>query len=247
MVKNLLKNALSRILPTEATRRRKQSSYQQCSAEVLEDKTLLAGNVLASMSGSGNLTIKGDNFNNNINVVAIANGVRVVGLQDLNGSPTTVNGLPFVDFSVGTVVPGNLKAIMKGGHDRVGLLVAVNGNVTANMGSGSDFVEAVSSVIGGNVKVNMGSSTNLFADGVTVANVAVGGNAVIKGGKGSHIVGIANSSVAKTLSVSLGGGDDTLIIGNSFATGFKANGGSGVDIFEVPGPNPPVKNFEIII
>ena len=57
-----------------------------------------------------------------------------------------------------------------------------------------------------------------------------------------------NTQVNGNAVVNLGGGNDYLgLNGLSVGRLFKANGGGGNDIFEVPGTNPASRNFETII
>lgn len=242
---NSLKSAFSRIT---GPKRRKQTRLSTEPAEALEEKILPAGNVLVSLSGSGNLTLKGDNFNNAVRVDPIAGGIQVSGLNDLNGVPTTVNGQTAAVFLGTTFLRGNLKVQLKGGDDDFISTVSVEKNVNVNMGSGSDVLTMVNQTVGGNAKINMGSTGNILEDVTNVANVTVDGNAVIKGSKGSHIVDIDNSLIRRKLTVNLGADDDILDIANSGGASLKANGGSGVDTFILSpggGGSLPSKGFEL--
>lgn len=239
-------------LKPDGTRRRKQQSLQPAPAEVLEERVLPAGNVIATFRG-GSLTLRGDNSSNNVEVIPTNVGFRVVGLPDGNGAATQVNNLPFQDFNGSQFVPKNVKASMKSGNDRVGVFVGVNGNVTASMGSGGDLFTLNTTVnasvpVGGNVKVNTGSSTGLLVDQVFIQNSLVNKGVNVKGSNGSQSVTIQNTQVNGKMTVNLGGGNDYLGLNNVAVGGlFKANGGGGNDVFEVPGTNPASKNFETII
>ena len=72
---------------------RRSSEEFDFNVETLEDRKMLAGNVTAAMK-NGDLVIKGDKLSNNIDIIPIQTGVRVIGLPDPNGAFTTVNGLP---------------------------------------------------------------------------------------------------------------------------------------------------------
>lgn len=244
-----LSNFFKRLIPGKPASRR--TSHATETAEVLEDRTLLAGNVLAKMSGSGNLIIKGDNASNRVDIIPVAGGVSVQGLLDVNNIPTTVNGANFAFFAGPTFIRGNLKLVMKGGDDGVGIGTNVEKNVVANMGSGSDGVLALNIVIGGNAKINLGSSSDLVPGAVIANNVGVLGNATIKGGDGIHQIFLVNSAVAKKLTVNLGSGNDYLgIQGGAEPASYNLNGGSGFDTLElIPfgGGVLPSKNFEIFI
>ncbi|MFK7820116.1 MAG: hypothetical protein AB8G99_15450 [Planctomycetaceae bacterium] len=242
-----LKSSFSR-LTDKGTRRRKQNRLSSEPVQALEDRALLAGNVLVSFSASGNLTLKGDNFNNAVRVDPVPGGIRVTGLPDVNGAPTTVgNGQPVAVFAGDQFARGNLKVQMKGGNDAFISTLTVDKNVNINMGSGSDVVGIANSLVGKNLKLNMGSAGTVLADTVEVLNIGVGGNASIKGGNGSHNVQITNSFVNKKLNVNLGGGNDILDINGGGAPKFSFNGGSGTDSFFLSpdgGGSVPSKGFE---
>ena len=247
MLKKRITNAISKLKPN-ATRRRKQKHIQTGQVQALEERTLPAGNVLASFRG-GNLTLRGDNFSNDVEVLPTAAGIRVQGIGN-----TTVNGAPFQDYTGSQFVPKNLKAVMKGGDDRVGVFVAVNNNVTANMGGGADLFTINGSgnqlPVAGNLKVNTGSTSGLLQDQVFVINTNVFGNATIKGGSGTQVVNVQNSGFQKTANFNLGSGNfDTLnVSGSGFFGAIKLNGGGGTnDTLNWAGANPPSRGFEILI
>lgn len=246
MLRTLISNTISKLTP-DGTRRRKQKHIQTGQVQVLEERTLPTGNVTAVFRG-GNLTIKGDNFDNNVEVVPTAAGIRVQGLNN-----TTVNGLAFQDYSGSQFIPGNLKATMKNGNDRVGVFTSVNGNLTLTMGNGGDFAtvngQGGALAVGGNLKVNMGKSDNLIIDQTFIQDTAVVKKTNIKGGGGTQVVNIAGSSFnGNGTTVNLGGGNDHLNVISGFFNKPKFNGGGGNgDVFTWPGANPESKGFEVFV
>ncbi|MFK7821437.1 MAG: hypothetical protein AB8G99_22165 [Planctomycetaceae bacterium] len=233
-------------------RRRKATSPPQKSAmEVLEDRALLAGNVLAKINRGGDLILTGDNLDNHIDIKLspIGPGIRVQGLADRNGGITTINGQLHIDFVGLPFVQDDLKANMNGGNDRVDVFIGVNGDVNAKMGSGGDYFE-IGANVGERLLINTGSASGSL-DAVFVTGTTVSGAATIKGGSGGQIVGIDDSTFLTSLSVNTGSGDDALGIGNGDPVivfgALKLNGGSGDDYFETPGANAPSKNFETIV
>lgn len=233
-------------------RRRHKACFRSEAAEVLEDRALLAGNVLAKINRGGDLILTGDNLDNHVKVTPspVGPGVRVEGLADSNGLITTINGQLHIDFVGQPFVQDDLKANMKGGDDLLEVFVGVNGDVNAKMGSGRDYFE-IGSGVGERLLVNTGSAPSGNFDAVYVSGVTVGGAATIKSGSGRQLVAIDDSTFLSSLSVSTGSGDDILGIGNSDPVlvfgALKLNGGRGNDYFEAPGVNPPSRNFETIV
>lgn len=241
-----ISNSISK-LGSNGTRRRKQKHIQTGQVQALEERTLPAGNVLASFKG-GNLTIKGDNFDNNVEVIATGGGIRVAGIGN-----TTVNGAAFQDYSGSQFVPKNVKAIMKGGNDRVGVFTSVNGNVTMTMGSGGDTAivngQGNALAVGGNLKMNMGAADNLIFDQVFIQDTVVAKKTNVKGGKGTQVVNITNTNFAGNgVAVNLGADNDLLnVVSGTFnKPKFNGGGGSG-DQFNWPGTNPASKGFELFV
>ena len=72
----------------------------QAAIERLEDRTLLAGNVLVSLGANGLLTIRGDKSANNLSVEQTTSGLQVAstdgGATEINGGagPFTAAGTP---------------------------------------------------------------------------------------------------------------------------------------------------------
>src|SRR5919109_2159853 len=96
--------------------------HRRLGVELLEDRAMLAGNVLASLAG-GTFTITGDNFANQISVQQLsATEIRIEGLLDITGQVTTkVNGSlagVTLTYAGGAL---NLSMNMKAGSDEVNI------------------------------------------------------------------------------------------------------------------------------
>ncbi|MFK7817106.1 MAG: hypothetical protein AB8G99_00185 [Planctomycetaceae bacterium] len=230
---NTIKKVANKLIGTPASRRRKRSQTSDTPIEVLEDRSLLAGNVLASVNAGGDLVLKGDNLGNGVTVQRMYSNIVVQG-EDLDGGPTQINGQTSAVFPVGMGYLRHLKINMKGGADLVSVSTSFTGNVTAKMGSGQDYFAMADvddpNFVTGNVKINLGSGSSLQSIAV-VGNLSVGGNMAIKGGSGEQVATIAGVQVARKLSVSLGKGDDTLLLVGVSAGSHKLNGGGGFDVF----------------
>ncbi|MFK7817105.1 MAG: hypothetical protein AB8G99_00180 [Planctomycetaceae bacterium] len=231
---NTLKKVANKVLGTPASRRRKQSRTSDTPIQALEDRSLLAGNVLASFSARGDLVLKGDNSGNAVNVQRVDSNIIVQG-QNWDGVPTQINGRASAVFPA--TAARHLKINMKGGDDFVSVFrTSFTGNVTANMGSGQDIfsmggIVTQQEVVLGNVKVNLGSNSSTFPSTASLGYIGVGGNVNIKGGSGRQDASVTYAGIVKKLSVNLGKGNDTLTIRNTSAGSHKLNGGGGLDVF----------------
>lgn len=237
----MTRNAFTRILTSGTRHARRRKQRHRMDVQALEERTLLAGNVIASFGG-GNLKLRGDNLANHFSVSTNANGIVVAGFFD-----TTVNGQATQEYSGAQFVPGNLKITAKGGDDSVLLDVAVEGNAAINMGGGSDLYGMAQADVAGNLKVNAGSSS-ADADEIILQHFDVSGSLIVKGGKGRQVVSLDTLHVGGKTAVSLGGGDnDELNIhGTLFGGPVQLNGGGGDgDTLIWPGSNLTGKGFEI--
>src|SRR5580700_11193475 len=122
------------------TTRRARSS-PRWALERLEDRTLLSGNVTATVTGAGNLLVVGDAKGNEILIQSTSGGALQV--SSLDGT-TTING-GSSPFST-TGVTGNVAVFMKQGADVVdvggtGMLTTLPKNLFVDTGSGDDTVD----------------------------------------------------------------------------------------------------------
>lgn len=164
--------------------RRNRMSHLAAS-ETLETRVLLAGNVLAKLTGGGDLVLKGDSLSNHMHVGTTpgGGGVRVTGLADGDGAATTINGAAFVDYAGSDTVPDDLRAILRGGDDLIDVETDVAGNLIAKTGSGGDKVSTDGVVIGGKFAASLGKNTTI--DWLLVENTTVLGSTTVKTGTGS--------------------------------------------------------------
>ncbi|MFK7821883.1 MAG: hypothetical protein AB8G99_24505 [Planctomycetaceae bacterium] len=164
----------------------------------MEERTLLAGNVLASFAG-GTLTITGNSANNSIRIqrAPIASPAILV-----EGLDTTVNERVFDTFPLDSIDDfRDLKIDMQGGNDTVFNFLSVGRNMTVEMGPGADQLENPVA-IGGNLKLDLGSSISAANDQATIGG-SIGGSATIVGGAGGQAVTL-QADVSKNVKVNLG-------------------------------------------
>jgi hypothetical protein len=161
----------------------------QC--EPLENRSLLAGNVLASVS-NGNLLISGDAAGNTISVESLGSGVVQV-----RGFGTSINGAA--------------NAIRT---------FQVTGDVNIDMGDGDDVLRVTNVLLPGDLNIVLGTGNNDLLMGRTTAGdttrfgstgtgpLQVSGNLQIAGGVQTDKVSQADVHVGGLASINLDGGND---------------------------------------
>ncbi|MCA9097411.1 MAG: hypothetical protein KDA36_03460 [Planctomycetaceae bacterium] len=128
----------------------------------LEDRTLLAGNVTAAITG-GNLVIQGDDLSNTITIEPTANA----GEFKITGTGTTVNGAANVTLG------------------------GLTGDIIAQMGDGNDQVQLSTSgtqdiTLPGAIRGEMGEGNNVFkVFTLGASNLKVSGDATFTSGAGN--------------------------------------------------------------
>ncbi len=162
-------------------RQRRRLAQRQVPAEVLEDRALLAGNVLVSFSAA-DIALSGDAQDNQLVIAEpVAGTVRITGV-----SGTTINGRASVDLT-GRLDDVRIR-LRQGGEDQVAILGAlrVPGNFAVQMGDGSFLLDGSSGQvrIGKELKVTSGRSGD-----VTIRNdVRVAGKTTINAGGTVNVV-----------------------------------------------------------
>jgi hypothetical protein len=182
--------------------------------ERLEDRTLLAGNVIVWMS-SGSLTVRGDAQDNDIDVEQIDDQTWEV--SGYGG--TLINGCPapkrFTGFNL---TRGNVSIDMQGGDDVVHVYVRGNGipgdlRIDLGPAAGSRSQQAVvdgrgqqAPRIGKELRIN-GSAEN---DDIDLFRLQVQDAVNIAVGHGDNTVKMQNIEVGGALSIVAGDGEDTI-------------------------------------
>lgn len=170
-------------------KRRLHPAHAPHCVETLETRTLLAGNVLISLNGSG-LTIRGDRADNQLEISQPTPGtIRVQGLEG-----TTVDGQAFREFPN---TPKNLSVQMQqGGTDQVGIIgpLELSGDLRAKLGRGQFNVEATAGPvhIGDELFVRTGTA----ADVTLVNELVVDGKTDIRAG--GEVVAISGRATIPT-------------------------------------------------
>ncbi len=205
-------------------------------SEQLESRTLLAGNVLVSLSGS-NAQITGDAGNNEIEVV-VDNGSVVV--RGLNGTTINSGTANFTLANASTSFPGSLTGSLGDGDDitTIGPGITFTGNVALYGEGGSDTLRALTGTYQGDLALaGRDGATAIVIDGATVSgNVSVRGlGATVASITGSTIHGrldaltgpgdsadsivIKGTTIDHATKIRTGRGDDNVVIQNSYLNG----------------------------
>ena len=187
--------------------------------EKLEHRLMLAGDVSARISNSGDLVITGDAATNTVIVSKVTVGVSsIVRLTGILG--TTVNGGTTIDLAEPT---RDLRINMKGGDNRIDLVGMEGRRLSMRSGSGHDFL----SLDQGNFS-EMRVSSRGGDDLVYVRRSEIGENQVNTGG-GDDLVFYTRVS-ADSSKLSLGSGADTLMSNASeYRDTFSLRAGGGED------------------
>jgi len=240
---------------TKAERARARRTF--LSVETLEERTVLAGNVLASITG-GNLRLIGDAQSNQIAIERT--GPQSVQISSLDSStrinnqagPITLNG-----FTSGMV------AVLGGGDDVLRFsgtsteLFRVFGNAVIDTGTGNDTVEFSNHSVWNNLVLTTGAGNDRViglrdltgAAATTGWGLRVGQNAVINTGAGDDEVNLRNSAFLKNFVLDAGTGNDRVDLrNNEFQFISVHNGGPGFDTLNNVGNtfryNPVIFQFE---
>jgi hypothetical protein len=189
----------------------KTAYRKRLGVELLEQKQMLAGDVVVSMV-HGALQIQGDATANHVAISSGAEGSLVI--QGLDGTTVHMAGSTAPAPDTGLVVQnvkGDVRVSLGDGDDVVDLHDAMlRHDLTINTGAGADAV---------NVGVASGAAATAEDD---AANVNVRGSVLIRTGSENDTVNLASANIRGVLGIATDGGDDTVTVG--FETGDEASG-----------------------
>jgi Ca2+-binding RTX toxin-like protein len=184
--------------------------------ERLEERTMLSGNVVASVTTSGNLVVVGNGKGNEILVQSTSGGALQV--SSLDGT-TTINGGsgPFT----ATGFKGDVDVFMLQANSVVDL--GGSGTVTSLPHSlfigalnANDTVAVENASITGNVHIfgGIGSDTFTIGSTSTEAPVTIGGDVFIVGGMGNtNTIAVFEANIDGSLNISTSGVNDQVEVG----------------------------------
>jgi hypothetical protein len=184
--------------------------------ERLEDRTLLSGNVAATVTAAGNLLVIGDTKANQIAIQDTSGGALQV--SSLDGT-TTINGGsgPFT----ATGFTHDVDVFMNRGDDVVhvggsGPVTSLPHNLVIDTGAGADTVDVENTSIGGNLLLFGGTGSDTFSVGSpsTESSVSVSGSVVIVGGSGgSNTIAVFDANITDDLRIFSSGANDQIQVG----------------------------------
>jgi len=211
-----------------------QTAAAEC-IQLLEDRALLAGNVLASLSGS-QLSVTGDAADNSVEVTVVNNQVILRGLSN-----TTINGSAalFVIAANTDTAPGNITIQTGAGNDTVifSRNVKVSGSTWVDGGGGNDAISATGatfqqtiSIYGraGNDTISVQSATtesllrikgNSGNDLISLTNLTANGEIRIEGNSGADGVSFNNVTANSRIKINTGIGNDDIVMRGSTLNG----------------------------
>jgi Ca2+-binding RTX toxin-like protein len=200
--------------------------------ESLESRSLLAGNVLASVT-DGSLSITGNADANLILITQTAdNAFRISG-----NAGTEINGSAFVDL---TNVSGAVNINLRGGNDVVvfngpaagaGFVADFDGDFSIDAGAGNDSLTLSNIEVDGDVSINTGAGN----DRLTASEIEATGDVSVNAGVGNDNLTLTGASAA-SLSVNLGAGNDTAQLTDLDVDGaISLNAGDGNDSLTISG------------
>ena len=200
------------------------------SIQVLENRALLAGNVLASLSGS-HLSVTGDAVDNSVEVTVVDNQVVLRGLSN-----TSINGSTalFVIAANTDTAPGNITIQTGAGNDSVIFSgnVKVSGTTWLDGGIGNDTL----SVDGATFRQEFNIFGRAGNDTISVQNATTEGLLRIKGKSGDDQIRLTNVTANGEIRIEGNKGVDSVSFDNVTAnSSIKINTGTGNDTINVKG------------
>ena len=203
------------------TRRSQMARRQFLQIEVLEERSLLAGDV-TTYNTNGYLYLYGDSQANNVSLTRVG----TTGVQITPRDGTTINGSAN-PLTISNVSAG-LSAYLGDGNN----VLELNGSTTTNLrmsglttiltGSGNDTVRFVNYSSGGGLLLYTGDGDDTIsgaldpaAPTITSGGLRVNGTTVINTGSGNDNLSLRNSAFNSAFRLDTGFGNDSVDIRNS--------------------------------
>lgn len=206
--------------------RRSTQKFRRLNLESLEQRKMMASNILAVVNSSGDLIVTGDSGDNGI-FLRLDYSSSQIQIESLFDKPTTINGQegPVLLPAIGR----NVIFDLKGGDDSVYFgdyrTWDIAGRISADLGSGNDDIGFAAVKVFGDVSVVGGSGKDQLSIGFG-SEVLGAINAEM--GSDKDWVVLADSQLGAT-NVDMGAGDDSLHVEDSVLAALAASLGSGND------------------
>ena len=202
--------------------------------EHVESRVMLAGNVVATVTASGDLRISGDNASNHIHIKAQVGAIRIEGKDG-----TLVNGQSAV-LMFG--VQDDIFISMRGGNDAVQIRgIVVRSDMIIRTSSGDDTVIVLDTQVQNDLEIFTESGNDIVAIGTP----DVREDLIVVTSSGNDQVIWNSGQVAVDAVFNLGAGNDRLELGEDCTVGeeldIQASGGNdfvglGPDDVNLNGP-----------
>jgi len=202
--------------------------------EILESRTLLAGNVLVSVV-DGNLLVRGDHAGNAFEIVGsdTAGAYTIRGLVDAGGEATTVNGETEIAVSE---VAGGVRIATGPGDDVVVLRgdagpTQIAGNLSVDSGVGDDSIRLENVTVQGHTDINSGLASRRDRhrpreaptdppsdnDTVEIVDAILSAKVGVRTGAGDDVLRTTGSMFEDGVMIDTGQGDDSVLLGEADA------------------------------
>ena len=205
--------------------KRRPQTQRHIGMERLENRELFAGNVMAYMSGNGDLNLLeatadiGEGQALKVHQIA-ANRFRVTGLSSQDGGTSLVNGVAQQDFTV----TGNLNINLAGGRDTV--VLGRSAPTTFNqvfLNSGVDS-----------------ATGNADLDSISVEKVTTRGHLTVDSGASADFIKVLGSKIGDgynidNLSIDAGSGADYINLASAYGRFLEVTGNLSVDTYDSQG------------
>ncbi len=196
-------------------KRMEQNQQTPPAMEAFEQRLLLAGNVLAEITGAGDLIITGDDAANQIVITEVDGTVTITKLD----ADTSINGdedIPGTGVELDGIFSRNIKIKMGDGDDIVNI-EGDDGVDPFDPGDDDRFE------IGGNIQIDLGAGTEVATDQEAKLELAdVAGSVKITTKDANANAGIISSTIGKNVQIDLGGGNNgVVVIDSTFAGNLK--------------------------
>lgn len=222
--------------------------------EALDKRLALAGNVVASLSGT-TLTITGDDLDNHVTVFRSATGIQVGGQSGTNITlKANTPGAVSQSFAVADVSKLSIRIYGKGGADKVSLF-ALDSNpltiksLTVDLGAGADNLSITQTRLmqTGTNAITLGTASQTDNDQVEINGLQVHGNlSVALGGGSDYFESNFGFNVGGKFSLDTSSGDDTAYVDAGTYGSLDVRLGEGNDNVRL-GYNTTASNYMRVI
>ena len=235
---------------TRLTKRRKKRLEQirygkdlAMGIESLEDRQMLAGNVVATITGAGDLVVRGDAADNTVAVeVDSVGNVTVTGydgttVDDTNLSSTQLSGNIRISTFGGDdnvaiyggdydIPVENISIVTGSGNDQalIANVDGIDGQVNINTGVGNDAATIKYANATGNVTINSGAGSD-----TNVLNTVTGNDIKINSGADADADFVYQTAAVDDMTITSTSGNDTVNIEGVIAADLNVSTGSGDD------------------